>query len=232
VTAAEGRYPLDCRPMSNEAPTLQAAPRDDLGSRTTRRKRRDGVIPGVVYGGGGDVISLEFDEATLRGAMTSHSALIDLQLGDDKPQPVLIKEYQRHPVTGKIMHVDLLRVRLDVKVQAQVALELVGVEASPGLRFGGILEQITREVIIEALPNEIPESVTADASAMEIGDTLFISAVEAPEGVDIVSDPTGVVATVSASRVSQQTEREDEAGVTEVVGEAAPAAESGSGDEE
>ena len=218
--------------MSTDTPTLQAASRDDLGSRTTRRKRRDGVIPGVVYGGGGEVISLEFDEATLRSAMNSHSALIDLKLGDDKPQPVLIKDYQRHPVTGKIMHVDLLRVRLDIKVQAQVSLELVGVEASPGLRFGGILEQITREVIIEALPNEIPESVTADASAMEIGDTLFISAVEAPAGVDIVSDPTGVVATVSASRVSQQTEREGEAGVTEVVGEAAPAAESGSGDEE
>jgi large subunit ribosomal protein L25 len=218
--------------MSTDTPTLKASTRDDLGSRTTRRKRRAGVIPGVVYGGGADAVSVEFDEATLRSAMTAHSALIDLKLGDENPQPVLIKDYQRHPVSGKITHVDLLRVRLDVKVQAQVSLELVGTEASPGLRFGGILEQITREVIIEALPNEIPESVIADASAMEIGDTLFVSAVETPEGVDVVSDPTGVVATVSASRVSQQTERSGEAGVTEVVGEAAPAAESGSGDEE
>ena len=205
--------------MSTETPQLEADLRDDLGSRVTRRKRRDGVIPGVVYGGGDDPISLQVDETSLRKAMTAQSALIDLKL-DGGSQPVIVKDHQRHPVTGKVTHVDLLRVRLDVKVQAQVGVELVGVEASPGIRFGGILEQITREVTIEALPNEIPELVTADASSLEIGDTLFVESIEAPEGVEVISDPTAVVATVSASRVSQQTERSAEQGETEVVGEA------------
>lgn len=215
--------------MSTETPQLEASLREDLGSRVTRRKRREGVIPGVVYGGDDAPVSLQLDETALRKAMTAQSALIDLKL-DGGTQPVIVKDQQRHPVTGKVTHVDLLRVRLDVKVQAQVGVELVGVEASPGIRFGGILEQITREVTIEALPNEIPEVVTADASSLEIGDTLFVEAIEAPEGVEVVSDPTAVVATVSASRVSQQTERSAEAGETEVVGEAPAAAAGSDGD--
>lgn len=216
--------------MANDAPTLEAASREDLGSRTTRRKRREGIVPGVVYGGGGEPVSFQVDEAELRVALTSHSALIQLQL-DGKAEPVLVRDQQRHPVTGRVMHLDLLRVDLSKKVQAQVPLLLEGGEDSPGVRFGGLLEQVVREVSVEALPTEIPENLTADASAMEIGDTLTVAAVEAPEGVEITSDPDEVVATLAASRMSQQTERLDEEGETEVVGEEAAPAESGSEEE-
>ena len=218
--------------MSTDTPTLEVAPRDDLGSRTTRRKRRQGVVPGVVYGGESQPVPVEVDEAVLRAVMAAQSALIELKLDDGNVQPVLIKEYQRHPVTGKVTHFDLLRVRLDVKVQASVGLELEGVEASPGIRFGGILEQILRDVVIEALPNEIPESLTLDVSQMEIGDSIFVASIVPPEGVNVVSDPSAIVASVSASRVSQQTERSEEAGETEVVGQAAPDEADSDGGEE
>lgn len=210
--------------MANDAPTLEARSRDDLGSRNTRRKRREGIVPGVVYGGGGEPVALQVDEAELRVALGSHSALIDLKI-DGKGEPVLVREQQRHPVTGRITHIDLLRVDLTKKVQAQVPLSVQGGEDSPGVRFGGLLEQVVRELTIEALPTAIPELLTADASTMEIGDTLAVDAVTAPEGVEILTDPDEVIATLAASRMSQQTEREGEEGETEVVGEAAAAEE-------
>jgi len=221
--------------MANDAPTLEAQPREDLGSRNTRRKRRAGVVPGVVYGGGADPVALEVDEAELRVALGSQSALIDLKLGG-KGEPVLVREQQRHPVTGRVTHIDLLRVDLTKKVQAQVQLVVEGGDDSPGVRFGGLLEQVVRELTIEALPTEIPDLLTADASELEIGDTLTVTAVAAPEGVEILTDPDEVIATLAASRMSQQTEREGEEGETEVVGEAgateeAAGAEESGGDE-
>ena len=218
--------------MSTDTPTLEVAPRSDLGSRVTRRKRRQGVVPGVVYGGDSQPVSVEVDESVLRAVMAAQSALIEMKLDGGDVQPVLIKEFQRHPVTGRVTHFDLVRVRLDVKVQASVGLELEGAEAAPGIRFGGILEQILRDVVIEALPNEIPEVVTLDVSNMEIGDSIFVESIVPPEGVEIISDPSAIVASVSASRVSQQTERSEEAGETEVVGQSASADAGSDGGEE
>jgi large subunit ribosomal protein L25 len=130
-------------------------------------------------------------------------------------------------VTGRYTHIDLIRVRLDVKVQAQVPIELVGAEMAPGVRLGGLLEQTLREITVEALPMEIPESVSADVSAMEIGDNLSVSAIVSPDNVNILDDQETVIATLSASRMAMQLEREGEEGETEVVGEAAAEAEGG-----
>lgn len=203
--------------MANDAPTLEAAARDELGSRNTRRKRREGIVPGVIYGGGGDPIAFQVAEADLRVALTSHSALIDLKL-DGKAEPVLIREQQRHPVTGRITHVDMLRVDLKQKVQAQVPIVVHGAEDSPGVKFGGLLEQVLREVTVESLPTEIPENVTANASAMEIGDTLTIADIEVPEGVEVLDADDEVIATLAASRLAQQVERDAEEAETELVG--------------
>ena len=97
----------------------------------------------------------------------------------------MIKEQQLHPVRGSLQHIDLQEVRLDEEIQAEVAIELEGVEDAPGVKGGGVLEHVTREITVEALPTEIPDRIVVDVSAMEINDTLQLSAVTVPEGVKL-----------------------------------------------
>lgn len=216
--------------MATETPVLEATSREADGSRTARRLRAEGLVPGVVYGGGGDPVSLSVNERDLRVALAAQSALIDLSL-DGKAEPVLVRDQQRHPVTGRTTHVDLIRVDLKKKVQALVAVHVTGAEDSPGIRFGGLLEQIIREVTVECLPTSIPESIDIDASAMEIGDSIHVSDLVAPEGTEIVDDGEGVVATLAASRLAMQVERDAEEGETEVVGEGGDEAAEGAAEE-
>ena len=121
------------------------------------------------------------DERELRHALAARGAVVELELGGDAT-PAVLKDAQRHPVRGHTMHVDFLRVRLDVAIHAVVTLELIGGEDAPGAIEGGVLEHVTREVNIEALPNDIPERLQLDVSAMQVNDTLFLSAVTAPGG--------------------------------------------------
>src|SRR5579875_3821113 len=142
---------------SNDSTSLKVAPREAGGSRSTRRLRRSGAVPGVVYGGGEDPVSFQVAERTLRHALQDSGAVLQLEVEGGSTGPVVVKELARHPVTGATMHVDLLRVRLDVAIQSTTILDLTGAEEAPGVRGGGILEQVTREIAIEALPGEIPE---------------------------------------------------------------------------
>src|ERR1700692_3970768 len=139
------------------------------GSRTARRLRRSGRVPGVVYGGGGEAVSFDTDARELRLALASSGAVLDLSVDGDKGTPVVLKEAQRDPVRGQTIHVDLLRVRLDEAIHAIVPLELTGIEESPGVKEGGVLEQITRELNLEALPTDIPEAIAHDVGEMAIG---------------------------------------------------------------
>ena len=146
---------------------------------------------------------------------------------------MVVKDLERHPVSGDTVHIDLLRVRLDQKIQATVILELTGAEDAPGVKEGGVLEHVTRELTIEALPNDIPDSLSHDVSAMVIGDTLTLDAVSAPEGVELIDDPETVIATLTPPRLQVEEEEEIEE-ETEVVGEGeegaeAPAEEGGDG---
>jgi large subunit ribosomal protein L25 len=197
---------------------LQATRRDPDGSRAARRLRRTGAVPGIVYGGGDDPVSFTVDSRELRHALASAGSVLDLQLDGGSGSPVVLKDLVRHPVSGETTHVDLLRVRLDVKIQASVTLELTGTEEATGVRLGGVLEQPTREITIEALPTTIPDAIQHDIAEMEIGDTLLLESVLAPAGVTIVDPGDTVIATISAPRL--QTEAEDEIETeTEVVGE-------------
>jgi large subunit ribosomal protein L25 len=183
-----------------------------------RRLRRAGNVPGIVYGGGKDPVPFEVNSRELRIALAQGGAVLDLQLDGSTGTPVVLKELVRHPVSGETTHVDLLRVRLDVKIQAQVLIELSGGEDSPGVKAGGVLEQQTREVTVEALPTAIPDSLQHDISEMEIGDTLVLEAISAPAGVEIIGEGDVLIASISAPRiqVEEETEIEEE---TEVVGE-------------
>ena len=218
--------------MAQTQPTvLQVSPREAGGSRQARRLRRTGEIPGVVYGGGEDALSFAVQERTLRHALANAGAVMDLAIRGGSSSPVVVKELTRHPVTGATVHIDLLRVRLDVRIEATVQLELTGVDDAPGIRDGGVLEQQLREVTIEALPNDIPDSITHDVAEMQIGDTLTVAALSVPASMTLLNEPETVVATLSPPRLQVESDDEIES-ETEVVGEDEGAADSGdSGDD-
>lgn len=205
--------------MASNRSTLKAAPRADFGSRNSRRMRRDGLVPGVVYSGGSEAEPFQVSERDVRNITSEGAALFDLEIEGGKAIPVVIKEEQLHPVRGSLQHIDLQQVRLDEKIQAEVALELEGVEIAPGVKGGGVLEHVTREITVEALPTDIPDNIVLDVSAMEINDTLQLSVVTAPDGVTFVADdPEEVtIVTLSPPRVEEvEPEVEEE---TELVGE-------------
>ncbi len=134
--------------------------------------------------------------------------MLDLSVDGGKATPVVLKEAQRHPVRGETVHVDLLRVRLDEAIHAVVPLELTGVDDAPGVKEGGVLEQITRELNVEALPTAIPESIVHDVGEMQIGETIVLAAIEMPEGVTLLDDlEETVIATLSPPRLQAEARR-------------------------
>jgi large subunit ribosomal protein L25 len=221
--------------MADARQTLKVSPRAEFGSRSARRLRRSGLVPGVVYSGGAEARPFQVGEREVRAVLAGGYALFDLEVDGSKKVPVVVKEQQFHPLRGGLQHIDLQEVRLDEAIQAEVAIELEGAEAAPGVRAGGVLEHVTRETTVEALPTDIPERLLADVSAMEINDTLQLSALAVPTGVKLVAeDPDEVtIATLSPPRVEEAPEPtlEEEA---ELVGEEgeAPAAEEGAAEAE
>ncbi len=206
--------------MAETTTKLDVASRAAGGSREVRRLRRSGRVPGVLYGGGGDSVSFDADARELRLALARSGAVLDLSVDGGKATPVVLKETQRDPVRGETVHIDLLRVRLDQAIHAIVPIELTGTDDAPGAKEGGVLEQITREVNVEALPTAIPESIVHDVGEMQINDTLLLSALTVPEGVALLDDLETVVVTLSPPRLQTEAEEEIES-ETELVGEAA-----------
>ena len=206
--------------MASDRTTLKVAPRESFGSRESRRLRRSGLVPGVVYGNGGEARAFQVTERDARNALAEGAALLDLEIEGSKPVPVVIKEQQLHPVRGSFIHLDFHEVRLDTAIEAEVPIELEGTGDAPGVKEGGVLEHVTREVTVEALPTEIPEKLTADVSEMVIGDTLQLSTITPPQGVKFTAEePDEVtIATLSPPRVEEEPEPEVEE-EAELVGE-------------
>jgi large subunit ribosomal protein L25 len=215
--------------MATTTTKLDVNSRSGEGSRAARRLRRGGRVPGVLYGGGGEPVGFDADARELRLALARSGAVVDLSVDGAKATPVVLKEAQRDPVRGETVHVDLLRVRLDEAIHAVVPLELAGVEEAPGVKEGGVLEQITRELNVEALPTAIPESILHEVGEMEIGETILLSAVAAPEGVTLLDDvEETVVATLSPPKLQAEATEEIEA-ETELIGEEAAEGEAAEG---
>jgi large subunit ribosomal protein L25 len=201
-----------------ERTVLAVEPRPERGSRASRRLRRQGLVPGVVYGVGDDCVSFKVDSRRLRAVLAEGHALFDVEVDGGGREPVIIKDQQRDPVRGGVQHLDLLRVRLDEKIQATVILELEGTEEAPGVKEGGVLEHVTREVTVEALPTDIPDQIVANVAEMGIAETMTLEAVSAPAGVELIGELEEiVVATITApSEVEEEEAIEEEA---ELVGE-------------
>jgi large subunit ribosomal protein L25 len=187
--------------MAGERTKLVVAQREKLGSAESRRLRKQGLVPGVLYGDGG-AVAITVAERELRRALTGDSglhAILDVEIdGKGSTRASILKEYQVDPVRGGVTHVDLQEVRLDRAIHASVAVHLIGGDDAPGVREGGVLSQPLRELNVEALPLEVPERIELDVSGMEIGGTMRLGDVPVPEGVTLLDDPESVVATVTA----------------------------------
>lgn len=205
-----------------DSPKLDVTTRDPDGSRTARRLRKEGRVPAVIYGGEGEPLSIEVDSRTLRNTLAHSGSILELSY-DSNTQPVLVKALQRHPVRGEIMHADFLRVDMKIAIHAPVTIELIGADESPGVTEGGVLSQEIREVMVEALPGDLPETITHDVSAMEINNTLHLSDITAPAGVTFLDDPETILASITPPTL-EPTEDEIEA-ETGVVGEDGAVAE-------
>ena len=222
----------------NDRPTLAVEERPERGSRTVRRLRREGWVPGIVYGGGEDPHSFKVNSRDLRLALQGSGAVIDLKIGGEKTVPVILKDQQLHPVRDEVMHVDMLQVDLRQKIHSTVPVELHGAEEAPGSKEGGVIEHVTRELNIEALPTDIPERIDVDVSGMEAQATMHLSALTAPEGVEFLDDPEEtIIATVTIPTEVEEPEIEEETALVgedgePIEGEAAEgAAEGATGDE-
>jgi large subunit ribosomal protein L25 len=207
-----------------ESTALTITPRDPAGSREARRLRRQGDVPGVLYGGGEEPLAFQVSARTLRQALAHAGAVLDVTVAGGGSSPAVLKELSRHPVSGDTLHVDLLRVRLDQPIQSTVILELTGTEDAPGVRENGVLEHVARELTIEALPTDIPDAITHDVSEMQIGDTLTLDAIRPPAGVSLLDDPETVIATLTPPRLQVEPTEEIEE-ETAVVGAGKGAAE-------
>ena len=224
-----------------DSPTLSITARQPEGSRTARRLRREGLVPGVIYGGDAEPTHFAVDARILRNTLAHSGAILEVSVDGATGSPVLVKHVQRHPVRGEAMHVDFLRVRMDQAIQTTVVLDLVGGERAPGVVEGGVLSQETRELNVEALPGDIPDTIEHDVSDMQMNSTLTLASLTAPKGVTLLDELEIVVASITpptAEPVEEEIETE-----TALVGEGAEAqaegdtageaskSEAGSGDE-
>ncbi len=200
---------------------LVATTRDGRGNGPARRVRSAGKVPAVVYGLGAANEAVAVDAHDLDKILHSVSgvnSVITLNVDGGKDQLVLTRQIQRNPVKGTLTHVDFIRVRADVAINAEVQLSLVG--EPEGVRGGGLLEQMLFSIGVSARPADVPTSLEYDVSMLELGQQVHVSDITVPAGVEITNDPDELVAQVSVPRGLTA---EEEAEAEEAEGEAAQA---------
>jgi large subunit ribosomal protein L25 len=196
--------------VAGERVKLMVQNRAILGSAESRRLRRQGIVPGVLYGRDAPV-AISIPERALRAALTTRgglNAVLDVVVDEGQVHSSVLKDYQTDVVRGYITHVDLQEVRLDQPIHATVPLSIHGEAA--GVKEGGILSQVTTELNVEALPMEVPEHLEVDVSDLHVGDALRLTALTPPEGVQLLDDPETVLATVTLPTREEEPEVEGE----------------------
>lgn len=221
----------------SQALNVEAEPRETFGKNASRRARRSGRVPGVVYGGGGPAIPVEIDPRQIRAVVHSeagHNAIFTLEIRGKAPARVMLKDWQMDPIHGELLHVDLVRIARDAKLKVKVPIHVTGEPKGVKVQ-GGIFEFMLREVELECLPDDIPDFITVDVSELTIGRNLRVSDLPVGEKVRVVTDPARVVAHVIALKA----EEEKPAEAVEAAAPAEPevirkgkAAEEGEGGEE
>lgn len=190
--------------------SLAVERRIEKGKSFTRRLRRSGWVPGVVYGIH-EAVPLTVDPKALEVLLhTRAGANVVFQLnvaGDEQGErPVIVKDLQVDPMDGSIIHADFLEIRMDEKITVSVPIHLKG--EAPGVKLGGVLSQMLRELDVICLPNAIPEEVEVDISGVQMGDVVHVSDLALPEGVELETDAEEPVLTVTAP-VEEEAEKEE-----------------------
>jgi large subunit ribosomal protein L25 len=204
--------------------------RERTGTGGARQTRREGMIPGILYGGKLGNVAISLKENEVRKALNSGDFIAQTVTIDHKGerQLVLTRDVQYHPVTDKPMHVDLYRVDADQMIEVEVAVRFTNEEEAPGLKRGGVLNIVRHEVLLLCPAGSIPEFVEVDLSEYDIGDSAHISSVKLPEGVtSAITDRDFTIVTLVGSRAAIS--EADEEAEAEAAAEAA--AEAGEGDE-
>jgi large subunit ribosomal protein L25 len=205
---------------------VSAEPRADQGKGASRRLRRVGKVPAVLYGGKGDAQMLtlshnEISKHVKTEAFFSH--ILTLNVGGDSQQ-VVLKDLQRHPVNESVIHADFLRVLADVAIRMQVPLHFKGQEVCPGVKIGGgVVEHHVNQVEVECLPKDLPEFIEVDLSKMELNDSLHLSQLQIPAGVVLVDLRLGKDASVAAVHIPRAVVEEEIAPTAEAAPAEVPA---------
>jgi large subunit ribosomal protein L25 len=221
--------------VAGERVKLTVTERTKLGSSESRRLRRQGLVPGVLYGRA-EPVAICIGERDLRAALSTAAgshAVLEVAIDGGREHSAILKEYQRDKVRGTIMHVDLQEIRLDQLIHSAVVITLVGEPA--GVKEGGVLSQVANEVHVEGLPLEIPQHLDVDVSGMHIGDSLRLAELQVPDGITLLDDAETVLATVTMPTRVEEPEAEvaegEEAAEGEVPEGGAEGAEAGAGEE-
>src|SRR3954466_904763 len=191
--------------MAGERVTLEVSERTTLGSSESRRLRKRGLVPGVLYGRT-EPVAIAVGERELRAALTTPAGshvVLDVAVDSGRQHSAILKDYQRDRVRGNITHIDLQEVRLDQPIQTAVGVTLVGDPV--GVREGGVLAQVTNEINVEALPLEVPQTIEVDVSELGIGDSIRLSEIPVPAGVTFLDDAEEIV----LANVTQQIRAEE-----------------------
>lgn len=201
--------------------TLKAEERARTGSGVLKQMRREGFVPSVIYGGGSENKNVKVHAKTFRDMLNhavSDSILVNLDVEGSGTQLAFLQDVQHNAITGEILHVDFLAVNADSSINANLPLELTG--EAVGVAAGGLLEQMLHSLEVSCLPKDLPESILADVSALDIGDVLNIGGLALPEGVIPALNADVVVAIVAKARVAEVEEEDGEGG--EEAGSAEP----------
>ncbi|MDR2220766.1 MAG: 50S ribosomal protein L25/general stress protein Ctc [Methylobacillus sp.] len=208
---------------------INAKKRETQGTGASRRLRRAGTVPGIVYGAGKDAVSIELNHKELFLQFrheTFHASILNLNL-DGKKEQVLLRDYQMHPVRSEIQHIDFQRVSATEKIHVKIPFHFINQDIAPGVKLGhGIVNHVMTEADITCLPKDLPEFIEVDLIAMELGQTIHLSQVKLPEGVEFAQLAHGSDAAVVSLPVPRGGSDEEETAASAAGGEAAaPAAE-------
>lgn len=218
-----------------EADVFHCEPRPRTGTGGARQSRREGWIPGVLYGGGQDPVAIQLKEKEImlahqRGRLRPQLAKIDVP-GEDGQQPVIPRDVQVHPVKGLPIHVDLMRVDDKTRIDVEVPVHFINEEESPGLKRGGVLNVVRHAIDVYAPATAIPEFFEIDVTGMEIGDAIHVSVISLPNGVTLVTtDRDYTVATIAAPSIMRSDAASEDGEEDEAEGEATEAEATGEGE--
>jgi len=204
---------------------IEAQPREDAGKGASRRLRRTGMVPGILYGGQKDPAMIAVNHNSLIQHLEQesfYSHILNLSL-DGNSERVVLKDLQRHPARPFVTHIDFLRISENQTIRMHIPLHFTNEDACPGIKEGGLASHSLKEVEVTCLPKDLPEYIEVDLTGMDIWETVHVKELKLPAGVELVHtlDPNASVVSIHGARSEEDEETEGEVGEVGEEGEAA-----------